>query len=248
MSEQLYGFVIRQMSDSLDHFCTLVPPPKLVPFADSLVYRYAERTIQQAIVQKCARCLSTLNAAWLLMRTGYVQEQAVLQRVLDEINEDVTFLAFAVLRNEVTESHRKFLDSFYEEDYDAATGKPLERKKPTLPRRKIHAYLAQVSGKDPHGTAANMQVISKTYSGYVHAASPQTMDIYLGAPPRFQTSGVRGSYRHDEHREDLWNSFFRGVLSFAFAAKALGDEALFESIRAFSVNFEEKAGKDYGPR
>jgi len=248
MSEQLYDFVLKRMRESLDRFCALVPPPKSVPFADSFVYRYAEATIQQAIVQKCARCLSTLNAAFLLMRKGYVQEQAVLQRVLDEINEDITFLTFAVLRNEMTEGHRKFLDSFYEEDCDAKTGKPLEHKKPTLPRRKIHAYLAQASGDNPHSAAANMQVISKTYSGYVHAASPQTMDMFLGDPPRFQTSGVRGSYRHDEHREDLWNSFFRAILSFGFAAKALGDDALFESIRAFSLSFETQAGKDYGNR
>jgi hypothetical protein len=247
MSELLYDHVLKRMDETLQHFCALVPPPTTVPFADSFVYRYKEATIHQAIVQKCARCLSTLHAALLLMQHGFVQEQAVLQRVLDEINEDITFLAFGVIRNEVTDSHLKFLGALYEEEYDSLTGKPTERKKPMLPRRKIHAYLASAYGEDPHSAATNMRIVSKTYSGYVHAASPQTMDMFLGDPPRFQTRGVRGSYRHEEHREDLWNSFYRGILAFGFAAKALGDESMFESIRAFSVNFASKAGYDYGP-
>ena len=248
MSEQLYGHVLERMDETLQHFCTQVHPPTRMPFGDAFAYRYKEATIQQAIVQKCARCLSTLHAALLLMQNGFLQEQAVLQRVLDEIEEDITFLAFGVIRNEITQDHRKYLDSFYEEVYDSATGKPAKYKKPTLPRRKIHAYLASVYGEDPYGAAANMQTISKIYSGFVHAASPQTMDMFLGNPAKFQTGGVRGGYRYDEHREDIWNSFYRGILAFGLAAKALGDESMFESIQKFGVRFVSPAQDDHDPR
>jgi hypothetical protein len=42
----------------------------------------------------------------------------------------------------------------------------------------------------------------------------------------------------DEHQFDLWNYFYRGILSFAFAAEGFGDHSLFESIRKFRDEFE----------
>ena len=119
MAEHLYEFVLTRMDDTLVHLSSAVAPPKKVAFHDSFVYRYAEKNINQAIIQKLARCISTLRAAQLLMEHGYVHEQAALQRVLDEIDEDITFLAFGVLQNDITDLHQKYLDAFYEEEFDA---------------------------------------------------------------------------------------------------------------------------------
>src|SRR6202044_3262131 len=44
-----------------------VPPPVRKPWRDSFVFRYAEQTIQQAIVQKLARMISGLHAIKVLM-------------------------------------------------------------------------------------------------------------------------------------------------------------------------------------
>ena len=247
MAEHLYEYVLTRMDGTLVHLSSAVAPPKKVAFHDSFVYRYAEKNINQAIIQKLARCISTLRAAQLLMEHGYVHEQAALQRVLDEIEEDITFLAFGVLQNDITDLHQKYLDAFYEEEFDPCTGKPAEQDRPTIPRRKIRAYLARTHGGDPHGGSQVMRTISKTYSGYVHAASPQTMDLYIGNPPRFHTSGVFGTYRHDEHREDFWNCFYRGILSFAIVAKAFGDDALSANIRDFGKKFALANGHDYRP-
>jgi hypothetical protein len=93
-----------------------------------------------------------------------------------------------------------------------------------------------------------MRIVRKTYSGYVHAASPQTMDLYIGDPPRFHTSGVAGTFRHEEHREDLWNNFYRGVLAFAYAAKAFKEDDLSKKIFDFSVNFAAQNGHDFSPK
>jgi hypothetical protein len=57
---------------------------------------------------------------------------------------------------------------------------------------------------------------------------------------------MRGTPRHDEHREDLWNYFYRGILAFSFSAKAFGLDELFKSISTFADTFAQKAGRDYG--
>ncbi|PKO88454.1 MAG: hypothetical protein CVU18_07445 [Betaproteobacteria bacterium HGW-Betaproteobacteria-12] len=213
----------------------------------SSVFRYAEKSIHQALVQKLARSISTLHAARLLMENGFVQEQAALQRILDELNEDITFLAFGVIYGDVTPLHQTYLDAFFEDEFDADTALASTQKRPMIPRRKIHAYLARIdSGSLDSSTAVELsRTVSKTYSGYVHAASPQIMDMYGGSPPRFHVQGMRGTPRHHEHRADLWNYFYRGILSFGFVAKAFGDEMLFDSIHNFSHKFTRLSGKNY---
>ena len=101
------------------------------------------------------------------------------------------------------------------------------------------------TGLDPSTGAEVTRTISKAYSGYVHAASPHIMDMYGGNPPRFHVRGMRGTPRHAEHRADLWNYFFRGIIAFGFAAKAFGDDDMFASIRDFSDDFAKRSGRNY---
>jgi hypothetical protein len=68
-----------------------VPPPKQRPWKNGFVFRYTEKTIQQAIIQKLARTISGLYAIDLLLDRGLFQEQGMVQRVLDEIEEDIVF-------------------------------------------------------------------------------------------------------------------------------------------------------------
>jgi hypothetical protein len=114
-------------------------------------------------------------------------------------------------------------------------------------RKKIRAYIDRMAS-GPKGSSKHLdaaRTVSKTFSGYVHAASPQIMDMYGGNPPRFHVQGMLGTERHLEHSADLWNYFYRGILAFAIAAKAFGDDKMFTSIREFSDKFAKETGADY---
>ncbi|MGA2317213.1 MAG: hypothetical protein ABSG71_12645 [Thermodesulfobacteriota bacterium] len=247
--EQLYDQALINMENTVHALAQRVPPPQRVPYKDSFVYRYVEKSIHQALVQKLARLVSTLHAARLLMGHGFVQEQAALQRVLDEIEEDITFLAFAVIFSDMTPLHQSYLDAFFEEESDADTALESTQKRPMVPRKKIRAYISQVEGApmDPSRRVELSHTLSKAYSGYVHAASPHIMDMYGGNPPKFHMGGMRETERHREHRADLWNYFYRSIIAFSFVAKAFGDEALFTKIHDFTREFERLSGKNYGP-
>ena len=237
------------MSATVHELARLVPQPRKLPFADSFVYRYVEETPQQAIIQKLARYVTSLRGACLLFEHGFVQEQAALQRMLDEIQEDVTFLALGIIFGNLTPLHSAYLHAFYQEEFDPKTGKPGTQDRPMVPRKKIRAFIARMEGaaSDPSRGVEVTRQVSKAYSGYVHAASPQIMDMYGGSPPRFHVAGMKGTERHLEHREDLWNYFYRGILAFSFSAKALGAEVLFANISAFAEKFALEAGHDYRP-
>ncbi len=244
--DQLYDQVLNTMEEIVNSWVSRVPRPKLVPCKESFVFRHTEKSINQAMVQKLARMVSTLDAARLLLEHGFVQEQAALQRVLDEIQEDLLFLADGVIFNDLTTLHKKYLEAFFEEEFDADDALSSTQKRPMIPRRKIRAHIARKGmAVDPSSMTEVLRTISKTYSGYVHAASPHIMDMYGGKPPRFHMRGMKGTMRHDEHREDLGNYFYRGICAFALVAKAFGDDLLFDKIRDHARHFEQMTGEDF---
>lgn len=85
---EIYNKVLDVMDEGLSIFVKKVPGPKKVPFKDHFVYCYTEKSIHQAIILKLVRMISGLRATKLLAEHGFVQEQASLQHMLDEIIED----------------------------------------------------------------------------------------------------------------------------------------------------------------
>lgn len=245
-----YLQTLQNMEATLDALVKRLPPPQRVPILDSFAFRYIEKTIHQAIVQKLARIISGLYAARILLDNGFLQEQAALQRMLDEFQEDVTFLSFAVIFNDETDLHRRYLDAFFDEEFDKPDD-PIAstQKRPMVSRDKIRAYIARIEGRDldPSRGVALGRTLSKAYSGYVHGASPQIMEMYGGNNPRFYVSGMMGTPLFLDHHDDLWNYFYRGICAFGFAAKAFGDEELFASIHRYQKHFEKVSGKEYEP-
>jgi len=75
----------------------------------------------------------------------------VLQRTLDEIHEDIFFLAIAVTNDKITERHEQYLEAFYD-DPILRNGSHAERfRKPnSVPRKKIHAYVRRVMHGETH--------------------------------------------------------------------------------------------------
>lgn len=246
--ESMYEAALQSMEETLHIFADSVPAPQKVPYKESFVFRYKEKSIRQAMILKLARIISGLDAAWLLMRSGFIQEQGALQRILDELDEDVQFLFFAQTKG-ITQLHKEFLNAFWEEEFDQETAMTSTQRRAMIPRKKIRAYVVReqslLAGLDPNNGVEASRTLSKALSGYVHAAAPHILDIYGGYPPRFHVRGMLGTPIHEDHRQDLWNNFFRGIASFGFAAVAFGMHELHSSIAQFSRQFEKTGGKDY---
>ena len=244
--DALYLQSLRYMESTLAGLAKRVPPPQRVPILESFAFRYVEKSIHQAIVQKLARVISGLYAARILLESGFIQEQSALQRMLDEFQEDVIFLASAVISNDVADLHRTYLNAFYEEEFDKPDPVSSTQKRLMVPREKIRAYIARIEsrGLDPSRDVALTRTISKAYSGDVHGASPHIMEMYGGNPPRFHVTDMRGTPLFSAHQDDLWHYFYRGICVFGFAAMAFGDEALSNRIERSLVEFANQAGKD----
>lgn len=221
--------------------------PKLMQLSFGPAFRYEHKTIYEAMIQKLARAQSFVRAARLLNSTGFVQEQAALHRVIDETNEDILFLGYAAIYDDLTDLHKKFLDAFWEEEVDESGNMTdSEQKRPMIPRRKINAYLARIDGTgNPSRGVEVARTLQKAYSGYVHGASPHIMDMYGGRPAKFHTKGMLGTPKLKEYGEDLWNYMYRTFLSHIFVAKAFGAEKHVEILMKYKQKFEDNAGEYY---
>ena len=241
----LYDQTLHHLDKAFTKLEAMVPPPQKVPHGDAWVFRYVERTYEQAMVQKLARVISGLRAARLLCDHGLLQEQGAMHRMLDEFHEDVLFLA---LRKEETSLHREYLDAFYKEEFDAPAAFESTQKRPMISRKKIRAAversLTDLGELDSSTGIELSRTLHKAQSGFVHGASPQIMDMYFGNPPRFHVHGMEGTQRQTEHRYDLYNQFFRAIVSFAVVAKVFGDDELSQSLHSWLLEFDRLSGRN----
>jgi hypothetical protein len=245
--DEMYDQALRNMEQCLGILSGRVRPPQAVARGDAYVFRYQEREAHQALVQKLARLVSGLHAARLLLARGFVQEMAAIQRTLDEFNEDIGFLAWSAILGVTTDLHRRYLEAFFQEEFDDPTSAiKSSQNREMIPRKKIRAYLAQRgAGFDPSTNTEIMRTIDKLYSGYVHGASPQIMEMYCETPPHFQVRGLLGSPLLEVHRDDLWNPFYRSISSFGLSAKAFGDDEMHANILEYMKSFARANGQDY---
>lgn len=238
----LYGEAFSHMEQSVHELAGNVPAPRLVQKSCGRVFRYEERLPAQAVVLKLARLVSTLRATHLLLDQGFVQEVATLERVIGEIQEDVFFLVTG--DEATTPRYGRFLDDFWEEEFDAKSALASTQKRGMTPRQKIRAqigrFVSQIEGStaDSSRTTEQLRTVDNAQSGYVHGAAPQLMEMYGGSPPRFHMAGMLGTAREQEHGEQFWNYVYRSIFTFAMVTRSFGDSAAAVKIREYADAFE----------
>jgi hypothetical protein len=244
--DRLYQHVLKALGAAFDILEKQVEKPRKTPFGKSFVFRYEQRSVHQALIQKLARVISTLHAAYILLLHGFLQEQGALQRMLDEFDEDIIFLSNGTIDG-LTDLHKRYLSYFYEEEFKDPDNPGAEHDRPMIPRKKIRAYIARIDEwpLDPSRGIETSKAISKGYSGYVHGASPHIMEMYGGNPPKFHIFGMLNTPREIEHRNDLRNYFFRGILSFILVATVFQNETLTPSLFRLRNWFQKESGMDF---
>jgi len=225
-----------------------VPPPESVKQGEHLVLRYREEhhCLELVIVQKLARYISGLNASLLLLESGFTQELGAIFRTLDEFQEDIVFLALPIVGGiEISETHNKYLDHFFQEEFDKP-GNPIlsTQKRDGIPRKKIWAAIANSgkTGVNSHDQRELSRTISQAYSGYVHGASCHICEMIGGQPLQYFLSGMAGTPRQAEFAYNYWDYAYRGLVSVVLAAKALGEADVVDRAYKFIDYFEKTTG------
>ncbi len=209
-----------------------LPGPAPTRVGPRIYPRYREKTAEQAALQKIARYIGSLHAIVILLKHRHLQEDGVLKRTLDELNEDIMFLVIQPQNEKDKALRAKFLASFYSEAFEPGVS-PMESKRPPKgpTRKEVRDYNHSITGlQDAPGPRA-AQVIYQAYSGYVHSNSPHLMEIWDLDTRRYELEGIKDEGLYQSHVEDAVNYFARGFYNLAGLATALGENQLFGELR-----------------
>jgi hypothetical protein len=196
------------------------------------VFRYVEQQLEQAVVQKLARVVSGLRAAHLLLDVGHLQEAAILQRSVDEAQEDTLFLLYGKLTDNWTTNHDDYLRRFWSEK--PATERPFRRP---IIRDYISATEARLNGELESVVLQPIKGVYGNYSEYAHGSSIYVMEMVEGNPASWQLKGIRKSQLKRDHAYDIRNQHYRGTIAHALAALSLNNRALFQGLMLFADEF-----------
>lgn len=230
---------LRFITETFHELAVQVPPPQLTQTPAGLHMRYREQLIEQALILKLARIVTGLKSIQILLDYGLTQEQGALQRILDDLDEDILFLVEAKITGKTSELHKQYLADFWREIFDDPDPRKSDLDYRAVPRKKIRAHVSRfISADDPSAAVAVGKVLQKGYSGFIHAAASNIMDIYGGYPPRFHVEGLLGTSSIEDYQHNAWDYFYRGLGAAAMTAIALKDKRCFQQIYDYTKRFE----------
>jgi hypothetical protein len=190
-----------------------------------------ERLPSQALVQKLARLITGLKTFDLLLGAGHLQELGSMMRSIDEINQDILFISFGIIKNNWTSNHTSYLNYFWSENKGGGEC-PVRRKT-------IRAFVHRAGGLVDTSTADRVvREIYQTYSDYLHARSAPIMAMVVGPPARFDLDGIADSEARKPYIEQAPSYFYRSIASTAIMARTILPDALVTDIYTDVKNFE----------
>lgn len=221
-----------------------IPCPSRVPKGDNFVFRYVDHTPEIVVVQKLSRTLTGLRATLALLEKGLYQEVGAMFRMLDEFREDVSLMCDAIRNGHTSKMQQRFIDEFFQEEFDADSPLDSTQRRNRVPRRKIQAFIAQLDANqlNPSDSQEVARTIANTNSGYVHGTSDHILEMCGGNPPRYYLDGMLGT-RHEETFEKTARDYlYRALISFIEAALAFGQYDLDRCLDQFKHSFEQCLG------
>lgn len=203
--------------------------------------RYREKSPQQAAMQTVARYISGLKTITILLKHRMLQEDGVIKRTLDELQEDILFLSIRPKSADDATLQKRFMDAFYQEEFDEGV-KPIDstKRRDQIPRRKIRSYIERHAGGDVDRAKQAGGLVYQAYSGYVHSASPHLMEMCSLSDFKFQLSGINDLDLFESHVRDGVNYFVRGFYSVAAVASILGEQSLYQNLKARGDSLDAK--------
>lgn len=211
----------------------VVPPARWVPWEGDYNWRFIEQLPQQLLIQKLARQITGIHASDILLAAGRLQEVGVLYRSLDEIHEDILFIASGLRTGNWTPHHDAYTRYFWSED--ESDGQPPVR------RKTIRAYVNRAFDQPNPSQADSIgRTIHKTYSDYIHARSAPIMAMVHGPPARFDLDGILSDEPRFPYITQSPMYAYRCLVSASVMANAMLPQRISTSVYATVKDFEKR--------
>ena len=242
----IMGAALTKVEEFLGIVCSgYVNKPQIVDHTGHEAVRFVTKDPCDAVLMKFARVVSLCRAMLVLMDIGHIQEQAIIQRSIEETNEDILFFAINLGQSEKSPKFEINLTEFWKEDYEDPSQPTKTAISRGFSRKGIASFMHRVFGQTNPSLADEVhQAIYSMYSGFSHGAAPQIMELYDFENERFLTRGLLGTNRHLDYVMDGVNSVYRTILSARAVSKALGSAQLDQFACEMEQWFLTEVGED----
>jgi hypothetical protein len=212
---------------------SIVPPAQWVPWEGDYNWRFVEQLPEQLLLQKFARQITGIHASDILLMAGQLQEVGVLYRSLDEIHEDILFIALGLRTGDWTAHHEAYGRYFWSEDESDA--------QPPVRRKTIRAYVNRALGQpNPSQADALGRIIHKTFSDYIHARSAPIMAMIHGPPACFDLNGIYDDRPRSPYVLQSPMYSYRSLVSASIMANAMLPREISTRVYADVKHFEQR--------
>jgi len=229
------------MGKALEAFTGILPHPENVNESGIMCFRYKETNSLLFQVLKCVRIVSSLNAAVVLLKSGYVQEVGVLIRTVHEFNHDIEFIQEGHEKDCLNDKQQQIVNLFFsakiptEEELLSSM-----KKKPTVQRKNIYPIIARdLNPENPHKTQHTLKAEEEIYSGYVHGSYLHIMELYDGCSNLFCIDGLKSTPRISDWIHYLALCVQPSLNTFLGIAQYVKLLGLAEELRLLRNNFQE---------
>lgn len=211
-----------------------IPRAQWVPWDGLHNWRFVEQTHEQLLLQKLARQITGVQTIDLLLMAGHLQEIGVLYRMLDEIEQDISFIAIGIRNGAWTAHHDRYVKYFWSEDD--------EDRQPPVQRKTIRAYLNRAfDHPDPALGDSVGRTLHKAYSDYAHARSAPIMGMVKGPPASFDIDGITNAEARYPYVDQHPAYFYRCLVSTCMIANiVLSDresELIYNSTKVYEQQY-----------
>ena len=220
-----------------------ISPPIRATIGSSMFFRHAQQSDLLLCYLKGVKLVSTLNAALVLFRHGYVQEIGALCRMADDFFLEIMFFIKPLGEDSPSKHQHRMFNDFFREEFENPDN-PLNsaQDRDNVPRRKIYAAFGQIAKDElnPHDAQNMISTVHKAFSGYVHGAYPHIMEMYGDNPPRFHMAGMLGTTRMLEWGDQLVTYVYRAIMIAELISRKLGLPESEKAIRRLLIEYETK--------
>lgn len=236
---------IATLENAVNELAAKLPEPRRVPIGDDFAWELGEESVDGMILLKAVRAVSGINAALVLMDSGYSQEVGVLIRTIDEFVGDLAFLTDRMGTSDwPTPKQREHIEHFFSvrrPDVDPETGalSPL----PWVERKKKQAGEARtISPGNPSVAGDALRRIDTGYDAYVHGYYGAVMEMYAGPERGWRVRGTPVTRRTLESMRQVSIYVDRALGYLAIYAQLRGVEELAANLVTERKRYQETAG------
>ena len=218
-----------------------VPQRVTTKRAEGFWFRYPFQSDTLLCFLKGVKLVSTLNAALVLLRAGYVQECGALFRIASDCYSDILFILVPRDGDRPSPGQERYFDEFFQEEFeDPAFPLGANQKRDNVSRKTIFASFGKLvkDQLNPSDAQSALLTIHKAFSGYVHGAYPHIMELYGGDPARFHMSGMANTPRQTETLTQFVTELYRAIMATELVARKLGLEDSRVVVRELLVEYE----------